>query len=183
MTASLVDLVTRAQSGDEPAFAALYEARVSAVFRYAKSILRDPTAAEDAMAQTFIQAWKGLPKLKDPERFDAWLFRIAHNVALNETRRRPTTSLEDAPEPVSTAPYADPEAFVAGKVDARVVREALLRLPDNLRDVLVLRFYAGLSHAEVAAQVGKTEQNVRVMQYRGLQRMRTLLDEQGFAVA
>ena len=85
----LAALVRQAKKGDETAFSSLYRARVSEVFRYAKSIVRNPSLAEDVTAQTFLQAWKSLPKLKDVQRFDSWLFRIAHNVSLNETRRTP----------------------------------------------------------------------------------------------
>ena len=145
----LAALVRQAKKGDETAFSSLYRARVSEVFRYAKSIVRNPSLAEDITAQTFLQAWQSLPKLKDVQRFDSWLFRIAHNVSLNETRRTPHAPLEAAPEPAAPARFSDPEMLLEGKLDAGAVREALLSLPENLREVLVLRFYGGLSHEEV----------------------------------
>jgi len=90
--------VERARTGDKAAFAVLYQQRAGGVLRYAMSLLRNPAAAEDVAAQTFLQAWQGLPRLKHADRFDAWLFRIAHNVAMSELRRQPTAPLETAPE-------------------------------------------------------------------------------------
>ena len=173
-------LVRQAKTGDETAFSSLYRARVSEVFRYAKSIVRNPSTAEDVTAQTFLQAWKSLPKLKEVKRFDSWLFRIAHNVALNETRRTPHAPLETAAEPTAPGRFANPEMLLEGKVDALAVREALLSLPENLREVLVLRFYGGLSHEEVGVQLGKSRQNARVLQFRALKRLQTSLIAAGF---
>lgn len=71
------DLIERAQEGDERAFAELY--RVREVARYAGALLRADYLVEDVVAQTFLLAWRDLPRLRDPRRFDSWLFRIAHN--------------------------------------------------------------------------------------------------------
>ena len=177
------ETVRRAKDGDEGAFATLYSAHVTVVFRYVNSILRNPTSSEDVTAQTFLQAWQRLSQLRDEERFQSWLFRIAHNQAISETRRRPTTTLEDAPEPADPSPYSAQDLLLDGRVNASVVRRALLQLPENLREVLVLRFFAGLSHAEVAAQIGKSEQNARVMQFRALKQMRGLVEAEGVSIA
>ena len=176
----LAALVRQAKKGDETAFSSLYRARVSEVFRYAKSIVRNPSLAEDVTAQTFLQAWKSLSKLKDVQRFDSWLFRIAHNVSLNETRRTPHAPLEAAAEPIAPARFSDPEMLLEGKLDAGAVREALLSLPKNLREVLVLRFYGGLSHEEVGVQLGKSRQNARVLLFRALKRLQADLLAAGF---
>ncbi len=175
-------LVRQAKDGDETAFASLYRARVAEVFRYAKSIVRNPSVAEDVTAQTFLQAWRSMPRLKDVARFDSWLFRIAHNTALNETRRTPHAPLESASEPLAPPRTTDPQTLLEGKVDAAAVREALLSLPENLREVLVLRFYGGLSHEEVGVQIGKSRQNARVLQFRALKRLHTALLAAGFRV-
>ena len=104
MSSDTVELVEQAQRGDDSAFEALYRSRVQAVFRYAKSIVRNPTVAEDVTAQTFLQAWKALARLRQPERFDSWLFRIAHNVAISEVKRSPqAANLDETPEPVETS--------------------------------------------------------------------------------
>ena len=179
-----VELIERAQAGDEPAFEALYRARVDEVFHYAKSIVRNTTVAEDVTAQTFLQAWKALPRLREPERFDGWPFRIAHNVALNEVRGDGrSVALEGTPEPVQRSRFNDPEALLELQFDIGAVRAGLLDLPENLRDVLVLRFVVGLSHEEVGRQIDKTPQNARVMQFRALKRLRNALECAGFTAA
>lgn len=173
-------LVRRAQSGDDTAFAALYQRTVSSVFRYAKSILRNPTVAEDVTAQTYLQAWKQIASLKKPERFEAWLLRITHNLALNERRRARPASIDRTLEPTDPSPYHDPARVLQGEDEAAAVRVAIQELPDIQREVLVLRYFAGLSHAAVAVQVGKSENNVRVLQHRALRRLRDLLTQAGY---
>lgn len=88
------ELVQRAQQGDLDAYGALYKTRVDGLSRYVGAILRDVDRTEDVVAQSFMLAWRDLPKLRDPRRFDAWLFRIAHNQAMNEFKRPSTTGLE-----------------------------------------------------------------------------------------
>ena len=173
-------LVRRAQSGDQAAFGALYQHTVSSVFRYAKSIVRNATVAEDVTAQTFLQAWSRIDSLKKPERFEAWLLRITHNLALNELRRTHPTPIDDAPELIDTNRFQDPARVLNGKDEAEAVRSAMQALPDPQREVLVLRYFAGLSHAAVAVQVGKSENNVRVLQHRALRRLRDILQQAGY---
>ena len=180
--ADLAPLVERAQRGDETAFAALYQGRAGDVYRYVRSILRDPTVAEDVTSQTFLQAWQSLPRLRNAGRFDAWLFRIAHNAAISEARRPATTPLEATAEPPEPSRFADPQAVLDGKASAAQVREALLTLPETQREVIVLRFYAELSHEAVARQLDRSVANVRVLQFRALQRLRATLQAADAAV-
>ena len=174
--AAFLLLVERARAGDEDAFASIYRARVRDVVRYVSSILRAPDQVEDVVSQTFVLAWRDVPRLRQPERFDAWLFRIAHNQAISELRRRPSTPLDAAPEPVDDSRDASPSALAEAGADAEAVREALTRLPEVQRSVLVMRFLLDLPHVEVARQLGKTEEAVRALQYRALIRMRELMD-------
>lgn len=174
--AAFARLVERAREGDEDAFAAIYRARVPDVTRYVASILRDPDRVEDVVSQTFVLAWRDIPRLRQPDRFEAWLFRIAHNQAMSDLRRRPTAPLEAAPEPADESRDASPAALVEAGADADAVRHALVRLSEVHRSVLVMRFLLDLPHAEVARELGKTEEAVRALQYRALVRMRELLE-------
>ena len=173
---ALLGLVVRARDGDREAFASLYRARIGDVSRYVGAILRDRDRAEDVVAQTFLLAWRDMPKLRRPERFDAWLFRIAHNQAMSDLRRRPAIPLEEAPEAADPAPLSSPAAAAEAAADARHVRGALLRLPEAQREVLILRFLRGLSHAETATRMGKTQQATRALQLRALSWMRTFME-------
>ncbi len=173
--AAFVRLVERACQGDEAAFAEIYRLRIRDVVRYVASIVRDPHRVEDVVSQTFVLAWRDVPRLRRPDRFDAWLFRIAHNQAISDLRRRPLAPLEAVAEPVDESRDASPAALVEAGADADAVREALARLPEQHRTVLVMRFLLDLPHAEVARQLGKSEEAVRQLQYRALVRMRELM--------
>ncbi len=166
------ELVQRAQQGDRDAYGALYKTRVDGLSRYVGAILRDVDRTEDVVAQSFMLAWRDLPKLRDPRRFDAWLFRIAHNQAMNEFKRPSTTGLEQTLEPPEPNPAYSPSARMDAQVDSEKLRNALLGLAEDQRDVLVLRFLRGLPHSEVAKQMGRSEQAVRALQYRALQSLR-----------
>ena len=163
-------LVTRAQAGDRDAFGALYDMRIDAIGRYVGAILRDVHRVEDVVAQTFMLAWKDLPALRKVERFDAWLFRIAHNQAMRELNRRPTVPLDDAPEIADPRRAGLPGPLLDEKERAEHVRGAVLQLPAAQRDVLILRFLQDLSYTEVARKLGKKEEAVRALNYRGLRR-------------
>ena len=100
-------MVQQAREGDEEAFATLYRQTVHDVSRYVTAIVRDPSLAEDAVAQTYADAWRELPGLREPDRFEAWLFRIAHNRALDMVRHRqrdPVDASDDLPGPASDDP-------------------------------------------------------------------------------
>ncbi len=145
---------------------------MAAISRYVGAIVRDAHRAEDAVAQTFLLAWRDLPKLRQPERFDAWLLRIAHNRAINELGQRVTVPLEDVPAPVADDAGSSPSDVVEREADAQRLRRELLRLSPAHRDVLVLRFFHELSHAEVARILGRRVEAVRALQHRALEQLR-----------
>ena len=80
--------------------------------------------------------------------------------------------LDEAPEPADTSPFTAPAQVLDCKLEAERVRNALLELAPAQRDVLVLRFFEELGHAEVARRLGRTEQAVRALQYRALRQLR-----------
>lgn len=168
----LTDLVRRARGGDAQAFAEIYRARVVAISRYIGAIVRDVHRAEDAVAQTFLLAWRDLPRLRQAERFDAWLLRIAHNRAVSELGQRPTVPLDAVPAPVAADAASSPSAAAERQAESERLRAELLRLSPAHRDVLVLRFFHELSHAEVARVLGRRVEAVRALQYRALQQLR-----------
>lgn len=172
----IASLVAEAKQGDRNAFASLYQARLGAVGRYVAAIVRDPTRSEDVVAQTFLLAWQDLPKLRKNDRFDAWLFRIAHNQAISEVRQRPATPLEDAPEIEDEDRFVSPEGSLNASHEADAMREALMQLPEAQREVIQLRFFRDLSSTEVARRMEKTEQAVWALQYRALANLRKLVD-------
>jgi RNA polymerase sigma-70 factor, ECF subfamily len=169
-------LVDRAKSGDRVAFGEIFQLRVSTVQRYVGSIVRDPERTQDAVAETFIDVWKSLPKLRDAERFDGWLLKIAHRRSMDELRKvRPSVALEDAPEVVDERRDSSPEAVAEASADAEVVRGALAELPEPQREVVTLRYLQDLSYSEIAKQVGRSNDAVRQLHQRGMARLRRQL--------
>ena len=114
----------------------------------------DTHAAEDLRQEAFVRAWRSLPRDLDPGRQRAWLRRTAANLAIDELRRRgrrPTATLEAADAIAAASAPQEPDA----------AREALERLSPNERLLLLLRFSAGLRHAEIAQLLDSSEEAVR----------------------
>lgn len=169
--------IEAAQARDQQAFERVYRKRVGPISRYIGAIVRDPARAEDVTAQTFLLAWRDLPKLRRTDRFDAWLFRIAHNQAITEvTRRRPTTTLDDCPEVADQGRFGSPERELAEADDVEQVRRAIMQLPETQREVLVLRYFHEMGAADIARQLGKNEQSIWALTYRALQNLRRTME-------
>ena len=170
--------VRLAAQGDQAAFEYLYQSRVTKISRYVQAILSNTAAAEETVAEVFITAWRKLSKLREPERFDSWLYRIAHNHSMDSLRkRRDTEPLEKRamlkPDP---NPRNCPQGSLEISASEQIIKEALLRLPDDQREVITLRFLAEMSHSEVALQLGKSEEAVRALQYRGLKTLKARMN-------
>jgi RNA polymerase sigma-70 factor (ECF subfamily) len=141
------ELVERAMHGDHDAFTALASAAADRLYATATLILRDRSAAEDAVQEALIRAWTGLPKLRDADRFGAWLHRLLMHACYDEARvrRRRGAEIELLPahEPLMSdgaAPLAERDAL----------ERAFRRLSTQHRAALVLRHYLGLSVPEIA---------------------------------
>ncbi len=149
-----LQLVERASRGDREAFAALVELRVASAYRMASAILGDPDAAHDVVQEAFVSAWVHLPRLRDVDRFDAWLNRIVRNGcrdALRRRRRLRENTLEDAAHLSSPDETSDVTALDA----------AFERLPADQRQLLAMHH---LNHEPVAAmarQLGIPEGTVK----------------------
>ncbi len=176
----LTALVEAARSGDRDAFAALYRARIAPVMRYVRGLLRSEDPVEDAVADTFVEVWRDLPKLRRPAAFDGWLYRIAHRRALAvAAKRSATVDLEGVAEIADDDALGAPEAVAERSEERERIRTALLRLPDEQREVLVLRHFQGLSHREIGTALGKSEEAVRAQHYRAARELRGLLTTPG----
>ena len=141
------ELVERAQRGDHEAFDALASAAYHRLYAIARRILRDGYAAEDAVQDALVRAWRDLRGLRDPEAFDAWLHRLLVNACndhVRRTRRRPVEVQE------LTVDRAAPQDEFARLADRDELERAFLDLSVEHRAVLVLSHYVGLPNAEVA---------------------------------
>jgi RNA polymerase sigma-70 factor (ECF subfamily) len=164
----LIDV--RAAQADRAAFAALYHRYLDRVYGYAFYQLGDHHDAEDATERIFMAALRALPDFRDQgATFRAWLFRIAHNTVANAHRSRARGRTEPIPEWFERpAPDADPARVVAMADELHEVRRAIDRLPDDRRQVILLRFVDELSTAEIAQVLDRSPGAVRVLLHRSL---------------
>ena len=164
-------LVLSAQRGDRDAFAQLYEANTERIYRYLLARLTEPADAEDITAEVFIQAMKSLPSYKPTgSPFIAWLFRIAHNLAVNYMKKN--ARRKEAPLTETAAGYDSPEDEVLDKVRMGEVIGAMGALTELQRQVLSLRFTTDLSIAEVAKVMNRKEGAVKFLQFSALRALR-----------
>jgi RNA polymerase sigma-70 factor, ECF subfamily len=162
-------LVKRAARGDQHAFAQLAEAAFPRLNGIAQLIIRDRELARDAVQESLIRAWRDLPGLRDPNRFDAWLHRLVVRTSLNATRRRRRRPIEVEISPLDGAVVVDSSVLVA---DRDLLEGALRRLAPDWRAVVVLHFYVGLSLPETAATLGVPLGTVKSRLHRSLAVMR-----------
>ena len=159
-----------------PRFEALYRAARDDVYAYVATLLRDPAAAEDITALAFERAYRKrrtFDRRRGEER--AWLFGIARNAALDELRRRRRqAALLVDPEDVE-ATGAEEEADVALRRTA--VRAALADCSAREREIVALKFHAGLSNTELARVLGVSESNAGTLVYRVMQKLRKACHE------
>ena len=163
-------------AGPEPLdFDALYRDARDDVYAYVVTLLRSRTAAEDVTAQAFERAFRKA-RTYDPAKGGprAWLFGIARNAALDELRRGKRIATLVA-EPVDAA--AAPDEAAERALARAAVRNALAGLPPRDREVIALKFHAGLDNAEIAAVLGVSVSNAGTQLPRAMTKLRRAVDD------
>jgi RNA polymerase sigma-70 factor (ECF subfamily) len=148
------ELVRRAARGDHEAFDALVRFASNRLYGIAYRILRDQHLAEDALQATLITIWNELPRLREPDRFDAWTYRLIVRAAVAEARRAGRGRGTAALRPADAEPARHGPDEIAAVADRDVLERGFQRITPEQRAVLVLQHYAGLSLAEIADVVG-----------------------------
>ena len=168
-------LVAEAQRGDPEAFGRIFDAYVGPIYRFIASRVRSPSDAEDLTQLVFVKALEALPRYEARGiPFGGWLFRLARNAIIDQIRtRRDHLSLVAAV--TRETDDAGPEAKAALKDDLDRVAIALTELTDDQREVIELRFFAGLSVLETAVAMGRQEGTVRGLQFRAIAALRRSL--------
>jgi len=167
------DLVERARRGDHDAFAELAAAAISRLDGAAWLILRDADQAKDAVQNALVRAWRDLPTLRDPERFDAWLHRILVRSCLEEARRLRRHRV-DVELTNLHAPLVDGEESMIAVRDQ--LERGFLRLDPEMRAVIVLHHYLDLPMPAVAASLGIPLGTAKSRLHRALGLMRAALE-------
>ena len=155
-------------------FTEIYLKYSDKIFRFLYWHLKDVPRAEDLTSEVFFKAFKKWKGFKEgyPQ---AWLFRIARNLLIDFYRAKKTSSLELAEE---ISVDQDLVENLEKDEAAQSLQQALVKLPENLREVVILRFFEDLSAAEVGAILGISEGNVRILQFRGLKKLKEELNGQ-----
>jgi RNA polymerase sigma-70 factor, ECF subfamily len=141
------DLVRRAQSGDGEAFETLIRAAYDRLFAVAERILRDRYAAEDAVQEAVVRCWRDIRGLRDPDRFEAWLYRLVVNASRDHMRRQRRALPDGGVLPPDLRATGDDYARL---VEHDALEGAFLTLSADHRIVLLLAHYAGYSAPEIA---------------------------------
>jgi RNA polymerase sigma-70 factor (ECF subfamily) len=174
---TLTATATEAPSAAELAFEGLYRSSRDDVYAYVASLLHDPAAAEEVTATAFERAYRKRSRF-DPGRGEprAWLFGIARNAALDELRRRGRQA-ELAAEPADLA--AAPAQASAEASERRLALSAALSgLEPRERELIALKFFAGLDNAEIASVLDISESNAGTRLHRAVTKLREALDGQ-----
>jgi RNA polymerase sigma-70 factor (ECF subfamily) len=170
-------LVERAQAGDHEAFSALARASFGRLFGAARLILRDSGRAEDAVQEALVLAWKHVRAVRDPEAWDAWLYRLTVRACYRLAKtanRRDVVELQVEPEVEPTG-----QDFTGPLVERDRLGHELGRLPVDQRAVLVLHFYLDLPLTEAAAVLDIPVGTAKSRLHRGLETLRIALSEDG----
>ena len=163
------ELINRARNNDQAAITELYNKTYSGVYYTVKALIKDEDAALDIMQDSYIKAFKSLDQLKEPEKFKAWVKRIAHNRSIDWLRKsKPILFINMESEECDTPlEFEDtntdnlPEAVIDRKETSRLIREILNELPDEQRAVISMYYYEQLSVKEIARELGVSENTVK----------------------
>ena len=175
----LIALVELARKGDSEAFGLLYDHYQPSVYRFLFYRTRSSALAEDLTSETFFRALRSMQSFRwQGKDFGAWLMTIARNLATDHFKAG-RTRLELTTEDMS--PHDDategPESTVLAGLTNEILLKALTELPDEQRDCLVMRFLQGMSIAETAAVLGRSDGAVKQLQLRGVRNLAKLMPE------
>lgn len=174
-------LVKEFRRGDVQAFNKLVERWQRRIHRLAYRYFASHDEAMEITQKTFIRAYKKLNTLDDIEKFSSWIYRIANNLCLDETKRagrRRSASLETlTSEPLTKNIMADPERSLLQRELGKILQHALKQLPEEQRIVVILKEYEDLTFREVAEILEEPENTVKSRMYYGLKKLKKIFDQ------
>lgn len=169
------DLLQRARMFEEAALAEIYDQFSNDLYRYAMRLLGDQSMAEDCVAETFSRFLQALQRGGGPRDYlRAYLYRVAHNW-ITDYYRRKEIDPRDYPVEEGAEGTQDPSAIVHTQLEVEKVREALLVLTSDQRQVISLKFLQGWNNREISAAIDKPIGAVKSLQHRGLAALKRVL--------
>lgn len=176
----LRELVAKARRGERTAFDELVRRTYVDTYTLAVRLTGNEEDARDVVQETYLRAWKSLKRFRGDAAFTTWLYRITANTSftlVDRRRRRRTSPIEDVPEQVDTRVEARTEDLVGATLGLSELAESLDRLSPSLRSLVILKDVYGLSHEEIAEDLGISVSAAKVRLHRGRKRLREMLDE------
>lgn len=179
-----IQLMMRFKNGDSHAFQTLFNKHKKRVINYCFRFCGNHGLAEDLAQETFLRVYKAAPRYKPKARFTTWLFKIATNVCLNELRkpvyrsRIESLSSEGGNEGDRiTDPHQKglDDDFETNET-LHILKRAIMELPEKQRAALLLKIEGEFSYKEIAKQIHRTENNVKILIFRARQRLKEILD-------
>ncbi|MCS6978320.1 MAG: sigma-70 family RNA polymerase sigma factor [Gemmatales bacterium] len=182
-TAEDDQLIAWALRGRTEAYGELVRRYQDRLFNALNGFLGSPEDALDVTQEAFLSAWQALDGFKGGSRFYTWLYRIAMNLAIDLRRRqKPTGSLDladdDIAQPPDPSPDADPQAALQRDEDVARVRQALMRVSEEHRMVLVLKDFEGMKYEEIAQVLEVPIGTIRSRLHRARLELRSVLERQ-----
>jgi RNA polymerase sigma-70 factor (ECF subfamily) len=183
------ELAVAASRGSEEAFRELVERFERPVFGLIVRIVRRSELAEELAQETFVKAWRALARFDPDRKFSSWLFKIAHNSALDSLRRKGEEPLSldepvaegEGPRELPADPNAeDPLVRLTARGAGRALERAIAALRPQYREVLLLRFAEGLAYEEIAEVLGAPLGTVKVHLFRARKELAEAMREQGW---
>jgi RNA polymerase sigma-70 factor (ECF subfamily) len=164
-------------------FGDAYERYSDELFRHCSLRLSDRERAVELMQETFVRAWQYMQRGEEVREIRPFLYRTLRNLIIDEYRKHKSTSLEAMADPEGEGvehllPPDETNTLEAaiGRFDGVRALERLKELPDNYREVLIMRYVDGLSPGEIAEEIDETENAVSVRIHRGLKKLKVLLE-------
>ena len=170
-------LIDKAVDGDADAFGRLYDMHVDRVYRHIYYRVGNVVDAEDLTQRVFLKAWQAIRRYKKTSSpFLAWLMTISHNLVVDFYRSKKENVYLDFELPADET-YSSPECSAEAHFEQQQLRRAILELPGDQQQVILMRFIGGFSYPEIASSLGKSEGAIRVILHRALVRLRKILEK------
>ena len=153
---------------------------LDALYSYALVLSRNHTEAEDLVQETCLRALRAMGRLRSDSNIKSWLFTILRNIWLNQLRKRRTApplvelDVDERSSEVAVEKSRDPHGILISKLEHQQVRDAILQLPEEFREIVLLREYEELSYEEIAAVLGCPQGTVMSRLARARDRLRSL---------
>jgi RNA polymerase sigma-70 factor, ECF subfamily len=176
----IAELVAAAQAGERGAFDELVRRTYVAMYTLAVRLTANEEDASDVVQEAYLRAWKGIRRFRGDAQFTTWMYRITANAASTMTQRRKrqrVTHIDEVAEPVEMRLEHQPEGAAESAAALEELSVAVSELPPKLRAIVVLKDVYGLSHEDIAEELGISVAAAKVRLHRGRKKLRDLLYE------